>query len=259
MFTRSVVIKSVVALSLMSGLFAATAVAVYGHDSSGEPAGEPIPATRTRLASPLDGLSGTALHDKMKDLDAEAEATQQAFRQQFVASGADFHSLPDDYMTGTVMTTASLAELTELSDAVIVGKVQRQELTADGGSVESVVRVDDVLAGKSIATGSEMTISQVGAPTMIGESKVLLQLPGDAVLIGDNTYVLFVQNCVSPDGAAEGCLVRLGSQYTVTDGVLTARLGLDGPDPDYWASGLTGLTIDQLRAMLAGLPTKNAP
>ncbi|MBN9493794.1 hypothetical protein J0H33_10680 [bacterium] len=235
-----------ISLALLGGLCAATGIALYaGSDSRAGTL-----ATRTRLPSPLYGLSAQERFDTVQKLDAQEAATQQAFREQFAAAGRAIGSLPTAVMTGSVLTASDLTELAGRSQAVVVGMVVDQAMADDYGSVVSSLRVDRVLAGA--LAGASVDIRQPGAPTRIGDDEVLLQSPGNPVLRGATHYVLFLGTCMNPEWVGYACLGTLGDQFTVTDGRLTLQVGAGGETEDqYWAFALDGVTVDELAAHLA--------
>jgi len=236
--------------ALVGGLAAVAGVAgVRQIEPSGN--GQSVAAVRTRIPSPLDGLTRDQQFAKVKELDAQDAEKQNDVRRQFVGSGASLSTLKDVPMIGSLRGTSDLAQLTSMSTTVVLGNVTQQGMSDDLGSVISTVRIDQVLSGDS-ASGT-IEIHQPGAPTDVGGDVVMLRSPGDPILIDGDQYLLFLQKCVNPAWSAFNCLGVLGDQYTVTDGRVALHVGDEEIDPGYWALSLNGLTVQELAAKLSEL------
>lgn len=243
-------VKIGVVSALVAGLVAAVGVtALRQSGPSGD--GQLAAAVRTRIPSPLDGLTPDQQFARIKESDAQEAKAQDAVRQVFVNSGADLSTLQDTPMTGSLRGSPDLARLAGDSTAIVAGTVVSQTMDQDLGSVISTVQVEAALSGAD--TPDTITIHQPGAPTKIGDDVVMLRSPGDPILVAGQEYVLFVQKCVNPAWSQENCLGVLGDQYALTDGHISLDVRNDEIASDYWALGLDGLTRDELAARLRTL------
>lgn len=247
MVHRSMLAKIGVVFALAGGLVAVASVAsVRQFDSSGD--GQSVAAVRTRIPSPLDGLTREQQFAKIKELDAQDAEKQNDVRHKFVASGASLSTLKDVPMIGSLRGASDLEQLTSMSTTVVLGNVTQQGMSDDLGSVISTVKIDQVLSGDS-ASGT-IEIHQPGAPTDVDGGVVMLRSPGDPILIEGDQYLLFVQKCVNPAWSAFNCLGVLGDQYTVTDDRVALHVGTEEIDSGYWAIGLNGLTVQEVESRL---------
>jgi hypothetical protein len=176
---------------------------------------------------------------------AEAARVEQEFREQFLASGEDLHTLPVANMPTQDFSPPTLEQEVANSVAVVRGVVVSQGQS--GGSITSTVRV--TASTDATILGSTIDIIQVGGPGISNTGPVLWQRLEDPILWMGREYILFLQ-------PGDGDAYELGhttAQLRVVNGLIRTESEVA------WLPSIAGRSADEVWGQITSTKAALSP